>query len=163
MLNRTLRHLLPALLAAVTTVAHTQPKWQVLGSFSRSVVERKGTTSEYAYTTGYTLLRRGTEVCGEWYEWSSKHMREGLLVGRIRGNTLEVKGCSDQAESCALTSADEGRRLQLWVTASALEDRTTSAAGTTFRYRKHKPTTALWETNMPLVAPEFFASCNRDG
>lgn len=163
MLNRILRHMLPALLVAVTTVAHTQPKWQVLGSFSKSVVERKGTMSEYAYTTGYTLLRRGNEVCGEWYEWSSKHMREGLLVGRIRGDTLEMKRCPDQAESCESSSTDEGHRLLFRVAALALEDRATSAARPAMRYRRTKSTAALWETNMPMVAPAFFASCNRDG
>jgi hypothetical protein len=163
MINRTIRQLLAALLAAASTGAHTEPNWHVLGSFSKSVVERKGTMSEYTYTSGYTLLRRGTEICGEWYDWSSKHMREVLVVGRIQGNTLEVKECSDQAESCELNSADEGRRLQLSITATALEDRTTSAARTTLRYRKHKSTASVWETNMPLVAPTFFASCNRDG
>ena len=163
MLHRILRYLLPALFAAATGVAHSQPEWRVLGSFSTSIVQRKGTASEFTHTTGYTLLRRGTEVCGEWYEWSSTHMREGLLVGRIHGNMLEMRQCPDQAEACAMNTLDDEGRLQFRVTTLALEDGFTSAVGATARYRKHKPTAGLWETNMPLIAPAFFASCKRDG
>jgi len=161
--NRILRHLLPALLAAVTTVTNSQPQWRVLGSYSMSVVQQKGTTSEFTHTTGYTLLRRGTEVCGEWYEWSSTHMREGLLVGRIHGNTLEVKQCTDQAETCAMNTTNDEGRLQFRITTQALEESVTSAVGATSRYKKHNSTAALWETGMPQAAPAFFASCKRDG
>ena len=148
-------------IGALTALAATgQAETAFTGSFSATTITNAGKASEFVHTSGYTLVQRGTQVCGEWYEWTSKHMREGLVQGQVKNGILELAVCSDQEAECTFAVPLE-KPQRFKVTKRALELLISPASGNSIRYMRDKPTEAFWETNMPSIAPKFFEACKR--